>query len=322
MSPLFFIFFALLTAAALTVSILTFLYTGHVQDQLLINSQLKAGESHAREQEQIVALAEPGPPGPPGDPGLPGYDGIAASHRPIDHDYLPWRTNGRVLVNFHAECHGFYVPGSPSGELVVTGEMQVSNPPHGQAKMLRAVRVWIPHRHELAQEFAQEFALGEDGWKHHVDLLQHDWAVNPHHVYSGYRSADSLNNSNGALRDEQENFDVYVVDPWNEQDVFNDFFENDLRPFDHRGDHWGNGDNWGHGGHGHHGGHIAESIVDCESTILEFHIIVGQGDEQVGMTPFEVVLPLTSRWDAWNRTHHTCDRAEYAAHEGDLWREY
>jgi hypothetical protein len=228
-------------------------------------------------------LTLPGPRGPTGRPGYPGPAGSHGQFRRLDVEHLRWESQRRdTFLEFKAEAQGYFCSHTGCGELVVTGEMQVRNPPSGKNSALRTVRVWVPHDVRIEGEEA-------------------DWDVPFDVQYTGWRSSESTGTF---TRDEQEDFRVICLRPATVYET------RDLYPYRSSRDEFG-AESWNRGREGDLleprdelldrplGDRLGRDRLGGdrlrEPTVLEFGIIVQQGDEQVGLTPFETVLPLHRR---------------------------
>ena len=204
-----------------------------------------------------------GPSGPPGKRGPTGRHGLSDHFSAIHHWNIPWESEKRgAFLQFEADVHGFYCVESEFGQITVTGDMQVKNPPNGRNKILRSVTLWIPH------EFFGDRHDGEDAWQ---------IGSNSRRKYTGWRSSDTIG---PVTHDDQEDFEVIC----NGFDDLDDF--DSAEDFDRRRDH--------------------ERDLGFDEVVrhrepnwkreaITFNIIVTTGDEQVGLTPFETVLPLHPR---------------------------
>lgn len=246
------VLFCALSAAALGVSVWIF-----VQAQSWAESSL------------ALPRSLPGPRGPTGAPGFRGPEGAHGQFLRLDVEHLRWESHTRnAFLEFKSEAQGYFCAHTGCGELVVTGEMQVRNPPSGKVQVLRTLRVWVPHEHAFGR-------LGEL-----VDDPEHaDWDVPFDVQYTGWRSSESVGTF---TRDEQEDFRVVCLRP-------REFLEEHDRYETH--DDW----TWDRGRGREARDRATHGPRAREPTVLEFRIIVHQGDEQVGLTPFETLLPLHRR---------------------------
>jgi hypothetical protein len=241
---------------------------------------------NVKEKQQDLVIR--GPMGPPGKIGPQGPEGQAEHFQGIHHWNIPWQSeNNGAFLQFEGDMHGFYCAESGFGQITLSGDMQVRNPPNGRHSLTRKVKLWLPH-----EGFDRE----------------HDWDID-HRTYTGWRSSDTI----GAVtHDDQEDFEVFCLGF--DDDDFDRFPRPELYS-DERLDRLDRGDRLDFGRdredvyNHYHGDFPNEGKLDREldhaqderllkrssRTILVFNVIVTQGDEQVGLTPWETVLPLRRR---------------------------
>ena len=269
------VFFAATTVVAFAISV--WIYTtprdpaAFDEQGNLIVTNLSRGLSP---EELALFSGQPGEPGPVGEPGP---DGDPRRFRRIEQKYLRWESGRHgAFIQFDVDAYGYFCENSGFGELTLTGEMQVKNPPTGKSSVLRSVFMWV------RVAFVHDQLLDADHIQDHKHK-EHGFEVPRGRVFTGWRASDSVASTN--TRDDQEDFEVIAHDSnyrrrdarydGNELDYADTFHDYD-RAYDHD-----------HDGHEHEFGR--------EFELIEFRIIVSTGDEQVGVTPFETVLPLHRR---------------------------
>jgi hypothetical protein len=281
------ILFACFSSVALAFSIWTF-------------TQISTESTPDSERFLLMQDALRGPPGEPGNVGPAGHPGRANDFRGVHQWNVPWRAAKQgSFIQFEADAHGFFCPESDFGQITIAGEMQVRNPPNGRHSVIRVVDLWIPHdsyyetllpRSDFVDRKDLDYNYKDHDYDHDYDYFYaHDWEIGSrdrNRIYTGWRSSDTV----GAVtHDDQEDFEVichHDDEDDDDHDTYNyrvDGDRVDRDDFYHRDfydrDHYEQG----------------KKKTRRRTSRISFNIIVTQGDEQVGITPFETVLPLHKR---------------------------